>query len=160
MSELQSRINQIIEDVLSTRFDFVIPRFDASVAVLEGATLDLTERLTKLESLLSQAIRAKAALDRSTTLLRLEYQAKWDSAISGRGKRPTFNDYASGKEKAAEANLATFEEQKKLNAVEQDLAFANEAVDIARLHYYGLDKIRQDVRKRLDSIMSDHYSIS
>lgn len=158
MSELQNRMTQTINEVIATRFEFIIPTFDASVARIYGATLDLTDRLTKLESLLSQAIRAKAALDRKVILARLEYQSKWDEAISGKNKRPTFNDFSSGKEKAAEANLATFDLQKGLNAVEQDLSFANEAVEIARLHYYGLDKVRQDIQKRLASLQNEHFS--
>lgn len=118
------------------------------------------QRLNTLEQLLSNAIRAKAAIDRKVNLLKLEHQSKWDEAISGKNKRPTFDNFASAKEKAADANLATFETLRKLARAEEDEAYANEAVDIARLHYYGLDKIRQELRKRLDAMQNDYYSVS
>jgi hypothetical protein len=159
-SPLQSQLVEIIEKAIATRFDFELPVFDASLVRLQSATVDLTKRLNTLEQLLSNAIRAKAALDRRVTLLRMEHQSKWDEAISGKNKRPTFDTYATGKERAAEANLATFESMRRLAQVEEDQAYANEAVDIVRLHYYGLDKVRQDIKKRLDGMQNDYYSVS
>lgn len=156
--QLETTLSALIEKAVDIRFSFQLPAFDASVVKLNSLSLEAVEKLSILEQLLSQAIRAKAKMDRKISLLKLNYQVAWDKAISGAGKRPSFGDYATGKEKAADANLATFDLQRSLVMEEQTQAFANEAVDIIRLHYYGLDKLRQDVRKRLDQASSDYYS--
>lgn len=103
-------------------------------------------------------MRSKAVLDRKVAKDRMVWQEKWDKAISAPVKRVSFSEYATGKEKAADANLAAFEEARTLKASEEALSFASEAVEIIRLHYYGLDKIRQDIRKRLDMSQTDYYS--
>jgi len=155
--ELQTELTKYIEAVIQARFEFQNPDFSADVVEIHSALVAVQEVLTSIENYLSRSMRAKSAADRRVSLFRMQWQEVWDKAIVNAGKRPSFGDYSTGKERAADANLAAFEEARQLNQAEELLSFANEAVDIIRLHYYGLDKIRQDLRKRLDLQQTSYY---
>lgn len=155
--ELRSELENITESAITIRFEFEIPAYGAGPVELHNCLVQVQDNLSSLEQLLSKAVRAKAALDRKEAHLKMVWQEAWDSALMK--KKASFGgDFITGKEKAAEANLATLHESRILRVIQEDLSFANEAVDVIRLHYYGLDKIRQDVRKRLDMSQTDYYS--
>jgi hypothetical protein len=156
--QLQTQLTEHIEEVIKLRFNFTIPTYDTDVVEVHTAVINVGIVLSQIESFLSKAIRAKAASDRKVTVFKMQYQEKWDRAIVKVNSRPTLSEYATGKEKAAEANLATLNEARQLRVEEELQAFAAEAVDVIRLHYYGLDKVRQDLRKRLDFESNVAYS--
>lgn len=149
-NKLHESLSQLITEALDVRFSVQLLDVDAEFADIHKSFIEIQQDLTCLENLLSQAMRAKSKLDRQVSVFRMGHQEKWDRAISAPARKVSFTEYATGKEKAADANLATLESARELRQVEDSQAFANEAVDVIRLHYYGLDKIRQDLRKRLD----------
>jgi len=148
--KLHEDLSKLIADALEIRFSVMLVDDDGDFAEIHKSFVHIQQDLTALESLLSSAMRAKAKLDRQVSVFRMQHQEQWDRAISQPGKKVSFSEYATGKEKAADANLATLNSARDLRKLEDSQAFANEAVDVIRLHYYGLDKVRQDLRKRLD----------
>lgn len=156
--ELQTNLEQYIEDTIEARFDFAVPGFDAGPVELHRALVEVQEVLTVIERFLSNSVRAKAALDRKQASVKMVWQEAWDRALSNSNKKLSFGDYTTGKEKASEANLSTLNEARSLRQIEEVQSFAHEAVEVIRLHYYGLDKVRQDIRKRLDMSQTDYYS--
>lgn len=158
MEELQVKLEQYIEKAIAARFEFATPEFTAGPVELHRALVESQEVLTELEDYLSKAMRAKALLERHVVKYKMVWQEAWDRAITKVNKRPSLGEYATGKEKASEANLATLNEARELRVAEEFLTFAAEAADVIRLHYYGLDKVRQDIRKRLDMSQTDYYS--
>jgi len=154
-TEIEIKLSEYIEEAIALRFDFIVPDFQADFVQLHSAVVQSQDILSKIENILSKVIREKSAAERKVYLDKMRFQEKFDRAISNAGKRPTLGEYATGKEKVSEANLAAFTELRILNASEYLLLFATEAVDIIRLHYYGLDKVRQDLRKRLDLQSAD-----
>lgn len=150
MDKLHEELSELITEALAVRFGVQLVDVDAEFADIHKSFIEIQQDLTCLESLLSKALRAKAKLDRQVSVFKMAHQEKWDRAISAPPKKLSFSEYATGKEKAADANLATLESARSLRKLEDSQAFASEAVDVIRLHYYGLDKVRQDLRKRLD----------
>ena len=157
-NKLQESLESFIENTLTVRFDFITPEFTDGPVELHSALVKVQESLSTIEGYLSKAIRAKSSVDRREAHVRMVWQEAWDRAISSTNKKASFGDYATGKEKAADANLATLNEARTLRSLQEVQSFANEAVDVIRLHYYGLDKVRQDIRKRLDMSQTDYYS--
>lgn len=151
--KLHEELANLITEALAARFSVELVEVDAEFVDIHKSFIQIQENLTTLERLLSSAIRAKSKLDRQVTVFRMTHQEAWDRAISAPNKKVSFSEYATGKEKAADANLATLESARDLRKVEDSQAFANEAVEVIRLHYYGLDKVRQDLRKRLDLLV-------
>lgn len=158
IEQLQASLTEATENSIALRFEFSIPGFGAEATELNRSLVEVQDFLSQLERYLSQSMRAKAVVDRRVASARMIWQEAWDRAISKPSKRMTLTEYATGKEKAAEANLAAFNEAHTLRQEEELQTFAVEAVDVIRLHYYGLDKIRQDIRKRLDMSQTDYYS--
>jgi hypothetical protein len=158
--QLHTDLTTFIEEAIVIRFETEVPSHDAVLPEIHSVMIQAQINLSKLEALLSKAIRAKSVLDRKIAHLKMVYQEAWDKAIVKVNRRPTLGDFATGKEKAAEANLATLDTARVLRAAEESQSFANEAVDIIRLHYYGLDKLRQDLRKRLDSGQVEYFTPS
>jgi hypothetical protein len=156
--ELQLKLEEYLEKAIDSRFKFVPAEFGSGPVELHRCLVDVQETLTELEDYLSKSVRAKSLLERRVAKVRMEWQEAWDTAINKVNKRPSLGEYATGKEKASEANLATLNEARMLRQEENFLSFAAEAVEIIRLHYYGLDKVRQDIRKRLDMSQTDYYS--
>lgn len=156
--KLKAELTEYVEKTIALRFEVEIPNYQADVVEVHSAVITVGEVLSEIESYLSRAIRAKAASDRKVTTQKMVFQEKWDRAIVKVNSRPTLSEYATGKEKAAEANLATLNEARNLRHEEDVQSFAVEAVDVIRLHYYGLDKVRQDLRKRLDFESNVAYS--
>lgn len=156
--KLQAQLTEYIEKTLELRYSIQIPSYDADVTTIHTQLINSQIKLSEIERYLSSAIRAKAASDRKIFVVKMEFQEAWDKAIVKVNSRPTLNEYATGKEKAAEANLATLELSRKLRKEEELQSFAVETVDVIRLHYYGLDKVRQDLRKRLDLESNSAYS--
>ncbi len=156
--ELQEKLTKYLEEAIATRFEFVNPEFGDEPVKLHHSLVDVQNSLTRLEGYLSKSIRAKSMLDRKLSSVRMKYQESWDTAIVKTLNRPTLSEYSTGKERAAEANLATFTQAIALRQLEEVKSFADEAVEVIRLHYYGLDKVRQDIRKRLDLAQSDSYA--
>lgn len=155
---IRGSLTTAMESAIKIRFEFQYPEFGSESIDLHRALVNIQDNLTMLEKTLGSVTGIKAALDRSVAHARLVWQEAWDRAISKPSKRISLTEYATGKEKAAEANLASLEEARELRQREELLSLANEAVDVVRLHYYGLDKVRQDLRKRLDLSQMDYYS--
>lgn len=156
--QIQDKLTQLVEETLELRYSIQLPSYDADFTEVHRILITSQDLLSKIELKLSSAIRAKAASDRKIFITKMSFQEAWDRAIVKVNSRPTLNEYATGKEKAAEANLATLEYARVLRKEEELQSFAAEAVDVIRLHYYGLDKVRQDLRKRLDLEGNAAYS--
>ena len=156
--ELEDRLVEYTEQAIKARFEFPDVEFGAGPVELHAALVSVQTTLTELENLLSKATRAKALLERRVAKDKMVWQEAWDKAMANSNKRPTLGDYATGKEKAAEANLEALMPARVLRVSEELYSFASEAVDVIRLHYYGIDKVRQDIRKRLDMSQTDYYS--
>jgi hypothetical protein len=155
--ELRKKLEDHIEKTIEKRFSFLLPDLTAGPVELNHALIAVQEILTEIEGHLSKAMRAKAALDRREAHLRMVWQEAFDRALT-KPSKSFGSEFASGKEKAAEANLAAFDHARLLRTVQEDASFGTEAVEIIRLNYYVLYMFRQDVIKRLDMSQSDYYS--
>jgi hypothetical protein len=157
---LQKQLTDYIAQTLELRYTVEIPNYQADIDEVHSALIKAQMTLSKIEKFLSNATRAKAATDRKVFALRMTFQEKWDTAILKVAQRPTLGEFATGKERAAEANLATMGIARELRREEETQSYATEAVDVIKLHYYGLDKVRQDLRKRLDLEANTMYTSS
>jgi hypothetical protein len=157
---LQKQLTDQIAQTIELRYTVEIPNYQANIDEVHSALIKAQMTLGKIEKFLSNALKAKAATDRKVFALRMNFQEQWDKAILKVAQRPTLGEYATGKERAAEANLATMGLARDLRKEEETQSFAAEAVEVIKLHYYGLDKVRQDLRKRLDHESNTMYTSS
>lgn len=126
----------------------------APFQIVEQLTF-IRQRLDRLEELLVNCVRAKASLKRAHQQAKDDHQQAWDHHVtdSSAVRRPVLTqEYVTGKEKFAEANLATFELQRKERKAGEILSFADEATEVVRQLHRGLDGVRQDLLTQVRAI--------
>lgn len=112
-------------------------------------------RLDRIEELLINAIRAKAQITRAHRSVKDELQLAWDTHVSDQSptrRRVLTQEYVTGKEKFAEANLATLEQQRAERKILELLSFAEETLEVIRVIHRGLNDIRQDLLSQVRAI--------
>jgi hypothetical protein len=158
LDTLRDKLIVATEQAIDLRFGVQGVPYGAGPVELHSALVGTQEILSELESLLGSAVRGKALLDRKIASAKMVWQEAFDKGLEKVQRKPSFGEFTSSKEKTSAANLEAFEEARVVKQLEEHVSFANEAVEVIRLHYYGLDKVRQDLRKRLDMSQTDYYS--
>lgn len=131
----------------------------APFQVVEQLTF-IRQRLDRIEELLVLSVRAKASLRRAHQQAKDEHQQAWDRHVtdSSAVRRPVLTqEYVTGKEKFAEANLATFELQRKERKAGEILSFAEEAAEVIRQLHRGLDSTRQDLLTQVKAMQMESH---
>lgn len=145
--ELRNALTTMVAEALDLRFGGKIPAAGASLAEIEDALLDIRRRLDRIEELLGRAIRAKARAARAAALATHTADDAWDKAIHGQRTAPVMRggEYSSAKERHAEANLATMTERIAARNAADLVAVCDEAAEVLRLAWRGMDGARQDL---------------
>lgn len=120
----------------------------------------IRQRLDRLEELLVNSVRARASLKRAYQQTKDELQLAWDTHVTSTSavRRPVLTqEYVTGKEKFAEANLATLELQRTERKAREVLSFAEEAVDVIKQLHYGLDGIRHDLLSQVKAMQVESH---
>lgn len=122
----------------------------------------ITEQLTqvrgildRIETLLVYAIRAKAKAARANRVAKENVQDAWDRHVTDQSptkRRVLTQEFVTGKEKFAEANLATLELQRIERKTLELLSLAEETLDVIRVIHRGLNDIRQDLLSQVRAI--------
>lgn len=137
------------EDGLAPYSDLVSP-----FQIVEQLTY-VRRTLDRLEELLVKAIRAKAQLARGHRIKKDQLQQAWDTHVSDQSptrRRVLTQEYVTGKEKFAEANLATLELQRTERKSLELLSFAEETLEVIKVIHRGLNDIRQDLLAQVRAI--------
>lgn len=105
-------------------------------------------RLDRVEELQSKARQAKGRIHR--TRVNAEFQAKiaHDTAMQEQGARRT-KSFVTADEKRADAFTASLEEQRVAHQLNRAESVADEAYDVIKNCYWGLDKIRTELLEML-----------
>lgn len=112
------------------------------------ALLDVRARLDRIEEILSNFIRLRGATVRQAVAARHAAGDAWDAhAVAARR-----GDYEGAKERYAQWSVATLDEQRSARQAEKQQSVLDEAVEIVRLVYKGLDATRYDLHVLLRSI--------
>lgn len=117
-------------------------------------------RLDRLEEMLVNSIRARASLKRAHQVVKDELQQAWDTHVTNPSaiqRRVLTQEYATGKEKFAEANLATLDLQRKERKSAELLSFAEETAEVIRTLHRGLEGIRQDLLAQVRALQVESH---
>lgn len=157
MSEAKKFLHDWLEEALEIRGSMDIAPYSDIMAphqVTEQLT-DVRWRLDRVETLLIKAMRAKAALTRALRVAQEDLQIAWDTHVTDRNpsrRAVLTQEYVTGKEKFAEANLATLELRKAERKSLDILSHAEETLDVIRQVHRGLESVRQDLLAQVRAI--------
>lgn len=144
--EVDGFINKMAAESHELRGGATLPHPDAGPKELADALLDIRARLDRVEYLLQHAMRIRNAARHRATALRQIADDAWDKAITAQRNTPVRrDDYATGKERHAEANLAVMTDLRAARDAEAVHASCADSVELLRLHHRGLADMRQDV---------------
>lgn len=157
MTDARDTLRAWLEEALELRGSLGLAPYDDLVAPFQ-ITEQLTNvraRLDRVEELRIKAVRAKASVKKAHQKVKDELQDAWDSHVTNTSavRRPVLTqEYVTGKEKFAEANLATFEQRKAERKSGELLSFAEETLEVIHIIHRGLNDIRQDLLSQVRSI--------
>lgn len=113
------------------------------------ATLRRTRvRLDRVEELQAKSRQAKGRISRLRSNAEFEASMKYDEAMQKRANTRMI-DYVTADEKRADASLDTLAEKRALHQAKRLENVADEAYDIIKSCYWGLDKIRTELLEML-----------
>lgn len=116
--------------------------------------------LDRVEELLVKAVRAKAQITRIHRRTQDDLQVEWDRHVTNQSavRRPVLTqEYVTGKEKFAEANLATLELRQKERRSLELLSFSEETLDVIRTIHRGLEGVRQDLLTQVKALQVESH---
>lgn len=135
-----------VAEALATRYNAGLPEVGADPRTLLESLQHARRSLDRVEELLTQTMRLRAATQRVASHAGNEFDDAWDQAAVARKNAPVIHggEFSSARERTAEANLATLDLRNTARRA-GDLAHrCDEAVDLIRLAHRGLEGLRQD----------------
>lgn len=148
LSQLEDQILSWVKEALDLRFaqrggESLVPD-QGSSPVLNGL-LSVRARLDRLEELLASATRARGRAARATAIAKAVSDDAWDSQSQVELQRTQrHGEFVAPRERYANSNLETLNQKRDFRAAERLQHCADEAYEVIRLVYRGLDGVRQD----------------
>jgi len=152
-TDFEAGVTARVEAVLVLRKDLTVPApGDGPVAVLE-ALMKVRGRLDQVEENLTQLFRLRGAVRRAACRAKDDADDQWNQTVTGthRPRRGDFGE-AAPRERYAQADLAVLTQRRTERALADQVAVAEEAVEVSQLVHRGLSDIRRDLHVMLRGI--------
>lgn len=145
--QVRDRLTGMVAEALELRFSLKYPEPGASPAQLSETLLDSRRRCDRIEELYGKAIRLRGQARRTAAARTAEVDELWDHAVTANRRAPVRpgDEYATAKERHAEANLATLDQRRQARIAADVADFCDECADVLRLTHRGMDTVRQDL---------------
>jgi hypothetical protein len=151
VTDIPSLLDGYLREAIELRMLAELPALSSSMVDIQGALLDARQRQDRVEELMRNAMRIKARAQRSATAATLTADEAWDQAAVSNRTAPVQRgeEYMSGKERHAHANLAVLDLRRAARAAQELAHICEEAVDVLRTVYWGVSGVRDDIRELL-----------
>lgn len=159
MSEkVKAAVKVILEEALSLRQAIEV-NFSSADEDLAEARQDIRRKIDRLEELLNVVVRIRYSYKRSVEKDQFELDEAWDRAVRDSKPKVAFgSDMIAPRERYADANLKTLEQHRKLNESKEVLSHVQEAEEVVRNCYKGLDGLRLELSSVIKSRSIPHAS--
>lgn len=148
-----------VSEVLSVRFQVTLPSSESTPQAVLDSLLDARMKTDRVEGLYHEMVQLRAKTARVTAAIRAETDDRWSQALMDMKSAPSRqrDQYEGPRERYAEADLAVLELKRRLRKSEELLGMADEAVDITKTAFRGLNEIIQDHRTWLRALQFQTY---
>jgi hypothetical protein len=152
LSDLEQTVLNWVEEAIELRFGdagdpegkLVLPDYTSTVADFSAVLLRVVTRADRVDELLAKVRQVKGRAARIQTEARFEAERALDQARSQEAGRRV--EFSTGREREANASLASFTEKRKAHQAQRLVDLSNEAYDVINQAHWGLDAIRKDIR--------------
>lgn len=156
--KVKSAVKDIIEESLSLRKAVEVD-FSSSDEELAESRQDIRRKIDRMEELLNIVVRIRYAYKRTVDKEQAELDEAWDRAVRDSKPKVAFgSDMIAPRERYADANLKTLEQHRKVNDSKEVLSHVQEAEEVVRNCYKGLDGLRLEVASVIKSRSIPHAS--
>lgn len=145
-ADARAALDELVVEAVKLRFDVGLSGAAPTPAQLLDSLYDIRGRLDRVEEILTQALRLRARVRAAATSAEALAEEAWDRAAQrGRQQPIARDDYSSGRERTAEANLATLDQRRAARTAAELAAYVDAQVDTLRTLHRGLDGVRHDL---------------
>jgi hypothetical protein len=141
--EVRVALDGMVAEALALRYAAEPVKPGSTPALFVDALIDLRQRLDRVEELYGKALRVRGQARRGAEQTEAVAQDAFDTAmLAGQDTR---EEFSSARERNAEANLAALSERRAARSGALLAGYCDEAVELLRLTYRGLEGARQDI---------------
>lgn len=146
MTPVQEGLRAIVIEAMTLRAEASFPPAGADTHTLWTSLQDTRQRLDRVEELLVQVLRIHGRAHRHGLSSAATAKEAWSRAVRAIATAPSIRgpEFQGPRERYAEADLVTLEDQRAALAAELLVAEAVEAREVLRTLHRGLDGLRQD----------------
>lgn len=156
---MPTSLEDLVDEVVRLRFEETLPPSTATPSEVLESLRRTRQRLDRVEEILARVLRLKGSKAREHLSVKADADEKWDAQVvkvNERNQRVRGNDFVAPRERYADANLATFNEQRAALAAELAYKRVEEAERVIRQSHHGLDTLRQDHSTILRTIVVEN----
>jgi hypothetical protein len=160
LDELTSGIADLLDEVLQLRLEVSLPSSQAIPQIVLDSLLDARAKSDRVEEISIKILRRRSKVLRYVAVLKASVDDKWSTAIVDMKKSSARNrdQYEGPRERYAEADLAVLDSRRKLRQAEEVLALLDEASDVIKVAFRGINDILQDHRTWLRTFQIQPYN--
>lgn len=148
------RLGGLVRQGLDLRFGVGLPGAAAAPPEVLAVLLEVRGRLDRLESLLLESLRLRDGARQARTAAEAEAGEAWDqqAAAGSPALLSKAGDYTGPRERYAQYNIATLDQQRQSQRAARVAAAAEGAYEQLRVLHRGLDGLRQDLVTALRAV--------
>ncbi len=145
-AEIEGFLRDYVTETVALRFEGTLPPAGAGPDEIIDGLIATRQRLDRVEELMVQTLRIRAAAKRGSTAATATMDDQWDQAVRAIGTSSVVRgtEFQGPRERYAEANLDTFEARREARRAAQLHSMADEAYEAIRAMHWGLNGLRQD----------------
>ena len=158
--EIKDTVNSLVSEVLKLRSSVSLPSASSVPQAVLDSLLDVRAKADRVEELSITVLRMRAQLGRREAALKALVEDSWAQALTdlkGTGSRQR-DQYEGPRERYAEADLAVLSDKRTLRKLEELMSVVDEASDVIRVAFRGINDIMNDHRTWLRLIQLQPYS--
>jgi hypothetical protein len=157
--ELGPVLDRFVAEALQLRMVSDLPVTAGTAAEAIAFLGTVRARLDRIEEMLSRVLRLRARAQRAHTVATAAADDAFDTAITRQRAAPVQSggEFSSARERAALANLAVMDLLHAARRTALTAHMCDEAVDLIRLAYRGLDGLRTDTATLLRSLAFESH---
>lgn len=153
-AKTRETLNSYIEEVYRLRFNADVSKPGEGPSEILARLMTTRKSLDRIEELFMSCLRVKAKANRMKDSAQATVEDEWDQAVMNTRSATVVrgSDMIGPRERYANANLATLATRRNARSVAELASVADEAVDVIRVAYRGLDSVRQDLNTVLRTL--------
>lgn len=150
-TDLESQLMEWVKEALDIRHGeyndpegkLSLPLPSLGTGAILNSLLRVRSRLDRVDELVAKVTQAQYRIARAEASAKFDAEEAWDRAAQ-RNRAANVGQFTTGKERAADASLDSFEQKRTAHQASRLVSVATEALAVIKHAYWGLNALRED----------------